>query len=107
MRRSSSFPGAALNDVATDKLTSRLTAQLGSPAVQSGPNSSASSDDLDSESIAEDWVAADDASSPTRCGLQQAPYPHLDLVHGACKNNRSTFDATQSIWRFTDLVCSS
>ena len=67
MRRSSSFPGAALDEIASDKLTNRLTAQLTGPAVPSGPDSSASSGDLDSDTFAEDWAVADDASTPTRC----------------------------------------
>lgn len=67
MRRSNSFPSAALDEIASAKLTSRLTAQLVSPPVPSGPDSSASSDDLDSDTFAEDWAVTDDASTPTRC----------------------------------------
>lgn len=67
MRRSSSFPGAALDDIATNKLTSSLTAQLVSPAVPQGPSLFASSGDLDSESFADDWTASDEISTPSRC----------------------------------------
>ncbi|KAL3136782.1 hypothetical protein ABBQ38_005496 [Trebouxia sp. C0009 RCD-2024] len=65
MRRSNSFPGAVLNDIAANKLTSSLTAQFESPAVLVGPSSSASSGDLDSESFADDWNA-DEVTTPSR-----------------------------------------
>lgn len=67
MRRSSSFPGAIPNDSASDALLVGLTAQLRRPAVPLGPASSPSSDDEDSDTFAEDWAVADDASTPTRC----------------------------------------
>lgn len=67
MRRSNSFPGAVPNESASDALLARLTAQLRHPAVPSGPASSPSSDDEDSDTFAEDWAVADDASTPTRC----------------------------------------
>ena len=67
MRRSNSFPGAVPNESASDALLARLTAQLRRPAVPSGPASSPSSDDEDSDTFAEEWSVADDASTPTRC----------------------------------------
>lgn len=67
MRRSNSFPGAILDDVGANKLTSSLTAQFESPAVPVGPSTSASSGDLDSESFADDWNASDEATTPSRC----------------------------------------
>ena len=95
MRRSNSFPGAALDDIASDKLTSRLTAQLVSPTVPSGPVSSASSDDLDSDTFAEDWAAADDASTPTRCvsSTSTAASPHPAPVQSEARSKEQIAEA--------------
>ena len=72
MKRSSSFPGAALDPTASESLASRLAAELGSPsshlaqAHDSRAVASLSSDDQDSESLGEDWSATEDTPSPLR-----------------------------------------
>lgn len=72
MKRSSSFPGAALDPTASESLASRLAAELGSPsrdlaqAHGSRVFASLSSDDQDSESLGEDWSATEDTPSPLR-----------------------------------------
>ena len=72
MKRSSSFPGAALDPTAFESLASRLAAELGSPsrdlaqAHGSRVFASLSSDDQDSESLGEDWSATEDTPSPLR-----------------------------------------
>ena len=72
MKRSSSFPGAALDPTASESLASRLAADLGSlsrhpaQAHDSRAVASLSSDDQDSESLGEEWSATEDTPSPLR-----------------------------------------
>ncbi len=72
MKRSNSFPGAALDPTAFESLASRLAAELSSPsghlaqAHDSRALASLSSDDQDSESLGEDWSATKDTPSPLR-----------------------------------------
>ena len=99
MRRSSSFPGADLDEIASDRLANRLTAQLTGPAVPSGsgPDSSASSGDLDSDTFAEDWAVADDASTPTRYVSVYGPQQQVIHSWGHRANSRSTLQITHSV----------
>ena len=88
MRRSNSFPGAALDCTASEKLANKIAAQLtsavgGTPTSGSRGDSSADSEGQDTESLTEDWTAADDACSADRQAFLSA-LVGLGAAYQAC-----------------------